>query len=178
MTSNSRNVTAKHYSTNQGCGFREQELDATKRDRFELLSAYLDGEVTADERRQVNHWLSNDQDVQCLYQRLLQLRRGIEKLPVPTAAPVETTIQQVFARLQRQFRIALMAGAGTAAVICLGTMSGFFDDRPGIFRFAQVQSGDLTHESVLEVALDEPVIEIPKATVAPDSLSGGAFNIQ
>ena len=30
-----------------------------KRDRFELISAYLDGEVTAAERKQVEEWLVN-----------------------------------------------------------------------------------------------------------------------
>ncbi|MEL6165322.1 MAG: zf-HC2 domain-containing protein, partial [Cyanobacteria bacterium J06628_3] len=44
-----------------------------KRDRFELLSAYLDGEVTAAERRQVEEWLANDSSVQNLHKRLLSL---------------------------------------------------------------------------------------------------------
>lgn len=35
------------------CGARDME----KRDRFELLSAYLDGEVSATERKQVEDWL-------------------------------------------------------------------------------------------------------------------------
>uniref|UniRef100_A0ACD5GTL5 Anti-sigma factor family protein n=1 Tax=Desertifilum tharense IPPAS B-1220 TaxID=1781255 RepID=A0ACD5GTL5_9CYAN len=35
-------------------------LDMLKRDRFELLSAYLDGEVTASERQQVENWLDTD----------------------------------------------------------------------------------------------------------------------
>jgi len=31
-------------------------MDMLKRDRFELLSAYLDGEVTAAQRQQVEDW--------------------------------------------------------------------------------------------------------------------------
>lgn len=51
-------------------------IDMVKRDRFELLSAYLDGELTAAERRQVEELLANDQAVKCLYVRLLKLRQG------------------------------------------------------------------------------------------------------
>jgi len=43
-------------------------MDMLKRDRFELLSAYLDGEVTAAQRQQVEDWLGNDPEVQ-LYAR-------------------------------------------------------------------------------------------------------------
>jgi hypothetical protein len=57
---------AKH--TNESTGL----MDMVKRDRFELLSAYLDGEVTATERKQVEEWLANDASVQCLYARLSQ----------------------------------------------------------------------------------------------------------
>ena len=38
-----------------------------QRDRFELLSAYIDGEVTAAERGQIEQWLTTDPEVQCLY---------------------------------------------------------------------------------------------------------------
>ncbi|MGB3136401.1 MAG: zf-HC2 domain-containing protein, partial [Nodosilinea sp.] len=37
------------------------DLDATKRDRFELLSAYLDGEVTPEERQQVLFWIQHEE---------------------------------------------------------------------------------------------------------------------
>lgn len=37
-----------------------ESLDNLKRDRFELLSAYLDGEVTSSERHQVEDWLRSD----------------------------------------------------------------------------------------------------------------------
>ena len=41
-----------------------------KRDCFELLSAYLDGEVTATERKQVEEWFSTDTSVKCLYKKI------------------------------------------------------------------------------------------------------------
>jgi anti-sigma factor RsiW len=50
-------------------------MDMHNRNRFELLNAYLDGEVTADERRQIENWLTTDPQVQCLYARALKLRQ-------------------------------------------------------------------------------------------------------
>jgi anti-sigma factor RsiW len=44
-------------------------MDIHKRDRFELLSAYLDGELTATERRQIEDWLKTAPEVQRLYAR-------------------------------------------------------------------------------------------------------------
>ena len=45
-----------------------------KRGFFELLSAYLDGEVTATERKQVEEWLSTDTDIKfLLYNNLANL---------------------------------------------------------------------------------------------------------
>lgn len=49
-------------------------MDMHERDRFELLNAYLDGEVTAAERRQIEDWLTTDSAAQCLYSRALELR--------------------------------------------------------------------------------------------------------
>ena len=68
-----------------------------QRDRFELLSAYLDGEVTAVERRQIEDWLTTDLGVQRLYARLLKLRYRWQTIPsVPLAQPaVERTFGQV-----------------------------------------------------------------------------------
>ncbi len=50
-------------------------MDMPNRDRFELLNAYLDGEVTAAQRQQIDNWLTTDSQVQCLYARALKLRQ-------------------------------------------------------------------------------------------------------
>ena len=50
-------------------------MDMHNRDRFELLNAYLDGEVTAVQRRQIENWLTTDSQVQYLYARILKLRQ-------------------------------------------------------------------------------------------------------
>ena len=41
-------------------------------ERFELLSAYMDGELTAEERKQVQQWLDSDPEFHELYKQLLR----------------------------------------------------------------------------------------------------------
>ncbi|NJL82973.1 MAG: hypothetical protein HC890_08465 [Chloroflexaceae bacterium] len=82
-------------------------MDNLGRDRFELLSAYLDGEVTAEERRLVQQWLDSDPLVQRLYSRLLRVHHGIQNLPPyqpqsALAAPDLATA--VFAKVDRRSR--------------------------------------------------------------------------
>ena len=53
-------------------------------ERFELLSAYLDGEVTAEERYQVQEWLDNDPKLKQTYLKLLRLQQSIPQIPTPS----------------------------------------------------------------------------------------------
>ncbi|MEM7066612.1 MAG: hypothetical protein AAF572_26040 [Cyanobacteria bacterium P01_B01_bin.77] len=57
--------------------------------RFELLSAYLDDEVTAKERQLVAQWLRDDPSIQKMYQQLLMLRQAIRTSPVPEQPPLQ-----------------------------------------------------------------------------------------
>jgi anti-sigma factor RsiW len=102
-----------------------------QRDRFELLSAYLDGEVTAAERRQVDDWLAHDEAVQRLHQRLVQLRHGFQNAAAPAMAqvPVEATLKQVMARVDRRSKrpvwvIGGLAAAGAVVSAGLGWLGG------------------------------------------------------
>ncbi|NET51822.1 MAG: transcriptional regulator [Merismopedia sp. SIO2A8] len=89
-------------------------LDNLKRDRFELLSAYLDGEVTVDEKRQVEQWLETDQTMRCLHSRLLKLRQGLRTMPMPSSTQsVEQTIENVCKKVDRRPTV-IAALAGTA----------------------------------------------------------------
>ncbi|MEB3295318.1 MAG: zf-HC2 domain-containing protein [Synechococcales bacterium] len=97
--------------------FPEPGLDATnlQRDRFELLSAYLDGEVSADERRQVEAWLAEDPTMQQLYKRLLKLHQGFQALPTPAPSqPVDLAIAQVLKKVDRRPRLTVLWGSGAA----------------------------------------------------------------
>ncbi|KYC39341.1 transcriptional regulator [Scytonema hofmannii PCC 7110] len=149
-------------------------IDMVKRDRFELLSAYLDGEVTAAERKQVEEWLATDQTVQYLYARLLKLRQGVRTLPVPELLQQSSqkTAEQVLARVQRRSRLVWLGGAAVAAC-AIGAMSGLLgESRMSQFaqqRIERTQETPTAVASPLMVAINNPVIPIPKtAEVAPE----------
>ncbi len=151
-------------------------LDMLKRDRFELLSAYLDSEVTAAERRQVEEWLANDPVTQCLYKRLLQLRQEIRSMPCPEVKQSkEQLMEQVLARTCQRTR-QLLAWSGVAAVLLFTSVASFqWDDRsqPQTAEFpsdradvasvsAPTADQQKTADSALMVAINHPVVTIPK----------------
>ncbi len=145
----------------------DRDLDVTKRDRFELLSAYLDGEVSPEERRLVTVWLDEDPETQCLYQRLLQLRQGFRGLHCESwqvANPCDTA-EQVVRKLNHRFRMACMAGMTAAAVVVAGVVSGSLNpiERMGLGTMSASTPGDS-----LEIALDQPPIMIPKPATVPN----------
>lgn len=56
----------------------DSESVGTVDEAFELLSAYLDNEVTEAERCLVQHWLASDPDIKSDYQKQLQLRQALK----------------------------------------------------------------------------------------------------
>lgn len=152
--------TFKASHVNQSIGV----IDMLKRDRFELLSAYLDGEVTSAEKRQVEEWLRTEPEVQRLYARLLKLRQELRTLPVPQEQSVEQTIGRVFERINNRTRLTLVGG-GAIAALFIGAVSGIFpSSRP--LQIAQAPQSVTPPGETLMVALNAPVVEIPKAAVA------------
>jgi anti-sigma factor RsiW len=98
-------------------------INMYQRDRFELLSAYMDGEVTAAERQQIEQWLTTEPEVQCLYARVLKLRPLWSTMPVPTAQPpIKPTIKQVLPGLRNNTKMTTWAGTVLATML-LGTLS-------------------------------------------------------
>jgi anti-sigma factor RsiW len=155
--------------TLKGCCTVNQPIDGInmlKRDRFELLSAYLDGEVTAAERRQVEDWLANEPEVQRLYARLLKLRQELRTLPVPPVEQsVEQTIQHVFRRINRRVHLTVICGGTAIAALFIGAVSGTLPARQ-FAEIAQSPKSVVAPGETLMVALNTPVVEIPKAAVA------------
>ncbi|MBD2441279.1 anti-sigma factor [Nostoc sp. FACHB-110] len=153
-------------------------MDMVKRDRFELLSAYLDGEVTATERKQIEELLANDASVQCLYARLLKLRQGLRTMPVPAPAQSpEVTAEQVFTRLRRRSRLAWTFGGAAVAACVISLVSGLLPGNetrtPQLAQKPQTEiettptaNTSAATASPLMVAINNPVIEIPKAAEA------------
>jgi len=157
------------------------DLDTLKRDRFELLSAYLDGEVTAPERKQVEQWLVTDPEMQRLYARLLKLRHRLQDMPIPVPQEsVDQTIEQVFTRIHHRPRRRLMLGGlGATAAVLIGALTslvggdrGFSpqlvqDPAPQNPVATGVRSPEPADPTALMVALDRPPVEIPEAEGQP-----------
>jgi anti-sigma factor RsiW len=181
MTSNSNeyNRSDSSFSIRQGeesTHAMQMALDVEKRDRFELLSAYLDGEVTADEKREIEAMLVSDPAMQCLHARLLKLRTSFRSLPVPPPEqPVEHTVQQVFARIERRPNRALAWGGLAIAALFVGALVSILprnEFSPSIAQAPEEQRAVPNHG--LMVALDHSVIEIPKATFAAPTAPGNS----
>jgi anti-sigma factor RsiW len=149
-------------------------------ERFELLSAYMDGEVTAEERRLVESWLANEPKVQQMHQRLLALKDGFSALPMAERSrPIETTIDQVFEKVERRSRLRVLVGGSIAAAAAIvATVVGINSVGNGSLQFAS-QTANRTQTRVAPspveekmtagylVSLEEPVIPLSK------SASGG-----
>ncbi|MBD2090720.1 zf-HC2 domain-containing protein [Microcoleus sp. FACHB-1515] len=142
------------------------------RDRFELLSAYLDGEVTANERRQVEAWLKHDPQVQCLYSRLLKLRQGMHAMPIPADRPIEQTVERVLSQLDRRRRKLVVWGGMAIAALFVGAVSVNLPSAQ--YATSQIDTTAAQPDSdALMIALDRPILEIPKAPVSPQTAATG-----
>lgn len=152
-----------------------EALDNLKRDRFELLSAYLDGEVTADERRQVETWLDNDPKVQRLYTRLLKLRQSLRTMPVPASdQSAEQIAERVVARLQRRPKRTFVWGGMAIAALFVSAIVGTLprhDFAPSVANAPQTEkaaSKAVPNEGLM-IALDRPVIQMPTKSAVSGS---------
>jgi len=149
-------------------GSSSKEMDILQRDRSELLSAYLDGEVTAAERQQVHQWLESDPKMQCLYHRLLKLRQGIQTLPSePSGQSAEQTVNQVFAKIKNRSRIrmAIASTGGAVAAMFISALSGLIStSQSPVPQLAE--NVPAVAPTPVMVALNHPIIEIPKTAIA------------
>ncbi|NJM48374.1 MAG: Fis family transcriptional regulator [Alkalinema sp. RU_4_3] len=149
-----------------------------ERDRFELLSAYLDGEVTAAERRQVEALLERDPKFAHMHRRLMTLRQGFQTLPVPESAqPVERMINQVLDKVERRSRLRLILGGALAAAAASVAIIGGMNTQSYAPQIAASSKSGLESEGIpkatsaeasfadgLNVQLDQPLLVIAKTT--------------
>ncbi|EKQ69953.1 hypothetical protein OsccyDRAFT_0207 [Leptolyngbyaceae cyanobacterium JSC-12] len=152
-----------------------------QRDRFELLSAYLDGEVSAEERRQVEQWLANDPTVQRLHARLLNLRQAFQNIPVPTSTAEETqkTVDAVLERVDRRSKRSMIWGGVAIAAVAVGAItSTFLGENSPLPQMAnrdasrtETRIGAQSDSEPLLIALDKPLVSIPKTPVADSESS-------
>lgn len=136
-------------------------------DRFELLSAYLDGEVTPQERRQIQQWLDSDPQFHQRYTQLLRLHQGVSHLQVPPSAQSSPQLaDQVFEKIDtdnRQKR-RLVWGCVAITTVIMGILSQAVLKpafSPQLVKKSPAPESLAVEPAPLMIALHEPVIEIP-----------------
>lgn len=143
-----------------------------KPDHFELLSAYLDRELTPEENEKVEQWLTRDPQAQKTYQHLLQLRYHLQKTPVPpTSFSAEQLTEQVVTESQQQTwqevkfwgKRALL---GLFIAFTSGTLA--WTTSPS-FRLADLSPSEEAPNSTLMISVDQPIMEIPATPQSPSS---------
>jgi anti-sigma factor RsiW len=167
----------------------------TTDERFELLSAYLDNEVTAAERQRVEVWLRKDASLKRQYDSLQAMSQQFQSLEAPArSASVEQTLNAVMKRVDRRPRFAVFAGLGTAAAALVATLVSLSGGNVGTPQIAtrspEIQSPTVQAPTIavngtefltpgtptpvnphsLLLALERPPVEIPvvdPATVEP-----------
>jgi anti-sigma factor RsiW len=154
------------------------ELDVLNEERFELLSAYLDGEVTTAERKQVEAWLDSDPEFQRLHLRMLQMQRSFQAMSVPPCESIETTVQKVMARIDRRPRL-MVAWAGVSAVAAAAVVGAVANLLPGTMpvqlngapanlptRYVPETGATEIATPTLNLSLDQPPVAIPAQSPA------------
>ena len=131
-------------------------------ERFELLSAYLDGEVTAQERRQVQQLLDTDPQFHQLYVQLSRLQREIPTVPFPKSTVSSQQLSEsVFKKVDRQDQTQRLIqwGGMVIATVVIGIVYNFYLEKQSLSRnFADVEAEPLT------IALNRPVVDSPPST--------------
>jgi anti-sigma factor RsiW len=143
-------------------------------EKFELLSAYLDGEVTATERQQVELWLQEDAAFRNMHQRLRSTQHSLAHLPVADEVAFDAFAEGVFAKVEkRRQRNYLKIGGGVVAAALLavgGSIAAGWEGftSPGVQQFANVSLPTSVPNSLeivpnpapLMVALNKPLVTI------------------
>lgn len=136
-------------------------------DRFELLSAYLDGEVTPAERAEVEGWLAQDPAVQKLYANLTGVQVRTKSMPVRQAVSPEQTLTAVMQRLDhRRRRLWVVSGSAIAATItaAITALTGGFSGP--MLQLANQRVGDRAPLSIASSLQKAPTVAPPQ--VSPD----------
>ncbi len=154
------------FEPNQAAETFNQETDR-KIDQFELLSAFIDGELSPTERNQVQAWLDQDPEIKQLYTQLLALQSQMQHSVVPgdtkSVAEITAGVFHSIDHHRRQRKLVL--GSSALAASLLAVISVIPGVAPPGLRIAEQQSpADVTSSPVmLAVAIDKPTVNIPKA---------------
>jgi anti-sigma factor RsiW len=141
--------------------FDGERSGAVLDERFELLSAYLDGEVTASERQQVESLLASDSAFQHQYRQMQKIHQAIPSISIPIGQSARSLANDVFTKIDRRRnrRVALFGGGAIAATVAatIAGASGLFGDNSQL----QFAANNADKPAPLMVALNDPILAIP-----------------
>ncbi|MDJ0688182.1 MAG: zf-HC2 domain-containing protein [Xenococcaceae cyanobacterium MO_188.B32] len=147
------------------------EMSDPKLECFELLSAYLDNEVSVEERRQVQYWLDNNPEIKKLYLQLSRLNQGVQNIPTPqetiSTKQLSERVFQSIDRTQRKRKVSIWGGA--IAALALATVSNLFTGSGNIPALKLAESSEqetVSQPIMVAVAVNKPAVKIPKAAVS------------
>lgn len=156
----------------------ERQYDELNRDHFELISAYLDGEVTAQERQQVERLLAEDPQARQLHRHLQDLQVGIRALPVAETSRVSAheQTQRILERIdRRQHRNMKLVWGGIAAALVGAVSSSLMPGQLQLASGPSVEPTRLAASPKILVTLERPLLQIPQSAVQGQAaVSGGA----
>lgn len=124
-------------------------------EHYELLSAYLDGELSPQETARVESLLATDNNLRLEYQKLLRLRQALRRLPMSTVANnPEQLSQRVFAKVnqQRRHRRRWLWGGGAIAALSVTVLSGLLSPEG---KMIPQLARSRNHEQGLVIALNK-----------------------
>jgi anti-sigma factor RsiW len=141
----------------------KDNFDGALGERFELLSAYLDGETTASERQQVQAWLATDTAFANQYRQMKRMQQAMSAIPVPSSDRSATQLADaVFTKVEQQRKrnkIRWIGGGAIAATLmtALAGLGGLFGTNN-----SQLQMANKANTPApLMVALNDPILSIP-----------------
>lgn len=143
----------------------------TNLEREELLSAYLDGEVTADERARVERWLAESSELRQLRDELVAMRAEIQSLPRQTLGH-----DLAAAVMRRTGPAAPLAPAGKGDVIVPGTLAKWWERGSGARRLMWPAIAAAAALAILifdanQRPGEQQVAQAPRATAESSDLS-------
>lgn len=146
-------------------------------DRFELLSAYIDGELSPSEKNMVQTWLDRDSDFKQLYIQLMALQGRIQNSVAP---PSEKSLDQITAGVfdsidchRRRRRQLIWGGSAIATALLAGISAIVPGKTPFSAQMAKIETNPTSHLVMLAVAIDQPAINIPKSVTDYSETNSG-----
>ena len=159
MTSNFSGFEPDSIPTNS-------EFENLESDSFEILSAYIDGELSPVEKQQVQAWLDQDPKIKNLYTKLLSLQRQIQHSVVP---PNQKSIEEITAGVfhtinvdRYRHRRRLIFGTSAISAPVLAAITGTFSGNSSVQLANTDSPSTISPVTMLAVAVNKPAINIPK----------------